>query len=86
MSEEKDERQLLSFDEAVQMLPDGDRIHTFRNAGFTLIGADWPRGKLLDTIKQYGAELSGPGATGMGHGMVLFDDKGPLFIEVKGKL
>ncbi len=84
MSEENDERQLLSFDEAVRMLPDGDRIHTFRNAGFTLIGADWPRDKLLVAIKQYGAELSGPMSSQMGHGMVLFDDKGPLFIEVKG--
>lgn len=78
-----DERQPLTFDEAVAMLPEADRIHTFRGTGPILIGADWQRQKLLDAIKQFGAELSGPSATRMRHGMVLIDDKGMLFIETK---
>ena len=68
-------------DQAVALLPDAERIHTFRGAGPVMIGADWPRDKLLAHIREHGAELSGPGATGMGHGMVLIDDIGLLFIE-----
>ena len=41
------------------MLPNADRIHTFRGTGPLLIGADWPRAVLLDAIREYGAELSG---------------------------
>ncbi len=78
---DNDERVPLSYDQAVAMLPEAERIHTFRGALPIMIGADWPRAALLDAIRTHGAELSGPGATGMGHGIVLIDDKGLLFIE-----
>ena len=81
MSDETDDRMPLTFDQAVAMLPNADRIYTFRGTGPLLIGADWPRAVLLDAIREYGAELSGASATGMGHGMVLIDKHGPLFIE-----
>ena len=78
-----DERQPLTFDEAVAMLADGERVHTFRSAGFAMIGADWPREKLIEAIKQYGAELSGPSASQMRHGMAIIDDVGALFVETR---
>lgn len=78
-----DEREFLTPEQAEAMLPDGERIHTFRAAGFTMIGADWPREKLIELFRQYTPELSGPGATGMKHGLCVIDDKGPLFIETK---
>jgi hypothetical protein len=79
--EEIDERVPLTYDEAVAMLPAAERIRTFR--GGVMVGADWPRERLLVAIKTWGAELSGAGATGMGHGMALIDDKGALFIETR---
>lgn len=79
--QDTDERAPLTLDQAVAMLPDRDHIHTFRSTGMALIGADWPREKLIDAIRDYGSELSGPASTRMGHGIVLMDDKGPLFIE-----
>ena len=64
------------------MLGDGERIHTFRNpAGGLMLGCDWDRADLLEWIAKYGAELSGPSASSMKHGLVLIDDNGPLFIE-----
>jgi hypothetical protein len=79
----EDERQPLTYDEAVAMLPDADHIHTFRGTGPVLIGADWPRDELLLVIQKYGAELSGENATRMGHGIVVIDDHGALFVEAK---
>lgn len=76
-----DERVHLTYDQAVALLPPGDRIHTFRGTLPLMIGADWPREKLLAHIREHGAELSGPGATGMGHGLALIDSVGLLFIE-----
>ena len=79
-----DDRCPLTFDEALALLPDADRIHTFRSAGLSMIGADWPLEILIATIRQYGAELAGPSATRMGHGIAIIDNRGPLFVETRG--
>ena len=42
----------LNYDEAVSLLPDGDDIHTFKNAPFGLIGADWSREDILNKLKK----------------------------------
>ena len=81
MSEE--DRVVLSFYQAVAMLPDKQEIHTFRLSRVALIGADWDRSEIISAIKKYGVELSGPNASGMGHGMVLTDSNGFLFIETR---
>jgi hypothetical protein len=70
MAEEED-RKPLSREEAIALLPDGDDIHTFMAAGFALIGADWSREEVIEAIDKHGAELSGPVATGMNHGINL---------------
>jgi hypothetical protein len=77
------ERTKLEINEATKMLPDGDTVHTFRNSAGMLIGADWDRADVLDAIKKHGVELSGSQATAMGHGLVLEDATGFLFVETK---
>jgi hypothetical protein len=75
---------ILTFEEAVAMLPDGEDIHTQRNPGIGMfIGADWSRDRLIEHIRKHGAELAGPIATAMGKGLVVKDDNGPLFVETK---
>lgn len=81
-----DENVALNFSEAVAMLPESDRVHTFRGGGMILVGCDWDRDDILELFKKYGAELSGQTATSMGHGIVVMDDigdTGPLFVETK---
>lgn len=83
-----DERQSVTYEEAAHMIGDRERVHTFRNsvAGL-MLGADWDRKSVLRAIEKHGVELSGPMATNMRRGLVLFDDRGPLFIEtVNGRL
>ncbi len=78
-----EERVILTKEEAIEMLPEGEYIHTFRNSSFVLIGADINRGDVIKAIQEYEVELSGSMATNMGHGMVLVDNHGALFIETK---
>ena len=82
-----EERIRLSFEDAVAMLPDGDEIHTFLNPGAGLmVGVDWHREEVVGLIRSHGAELSGPEATRMGHGLVVIRGSEPVFIATKRQL
>ena len=61
----------LNYDEAVSLLPNSEDIHTFKNAPFGLIGADWSRGDILAELKKPDMviELTGEQAKAMKHGM-----------------
>lgn len=59
-----DEREPVTYEQAVMMIGDSERIHTFRNpAAGMMLGADWDRDQILEAIKKHGVELSGPMAT-----------------------
>lgn len=79
----KDEKRFLSFDEAANLLNDGEQIHTFRNGGGMLIGADHSRKSLLESMKEHEAtlQIGGDACRGMKHGLILEDEVGYLFIE-----
>ena len=82
---EIEKKEFISFEQAVKMLPDEEHIHTFRSVGPVILGADHDRISLLETMRKFQdkIELSGKNASEMGHGIVLTDDKGPLFIKTK---
>jgi hypothetical protein len=87
MSDETgDEIILLSYEEAVALLPDGDRIHTFLDGGVALLGADWDRAKILDLLKwSERREITGPAAQSFGHGLAAIrrDDGVLVFIKTR---
>ena len=75
MSEVKagDERVLLTPEQAIAMLPEGDLVHTFRNPGGMMPGADWSRAAIEEEIrKAERRELAGGMAKATGHELVLF--------------
>jgi hypothetical protein len=75
---------LLSYDEAVALLPEGDKIHTFVDGGLALVGADWDRDDILRLLRETERrEVTGPAAQAMGHGMAACRDTGPVFIKTK---
>ena len=83
-----DERVFLNYDDAVAMLPDEDTVHTFVNAPFGLLGADWSREDILELLKSGKPELSGKMATNMDHGIIAWRGGGKgeaVFIETKKK-
>jgi hypothetical protein len=75
---------LLTYDDAVALLPDGDEIRTFLDGGLALIGADWPRADVLALLESTERrEVTGPAAQAMGHGLAAFRDGDPVFIETR---
>jgi hypothetical protein len=79
-----DETVLLTYDEAVALLPGGERIHTFLDLGVMLFGADWDREHVLDLLRATDRrEVTGPAAQSMGHGLAAFRDGEPVFIETR---
>lgn len=78
------ERVRLTPEQAVSMLPDGDRIHTFVNPGVgMLIGADWSRKRVLESFAQFTPELAGERATEMGHGICFHDGSRWVFVQTR---
>jgi hypothetical protein len=78
-----EERIVLSPADAIALLPDGDMIHTFRQGGPCLIGADWEREKLIEALNKYEVEVTGEMAQSMNHGMAFQDEYGWVFVETK---
>ena len=80
MTESK--RTQIALDEAIKRLPAGDTVHTYRQCGPCLIGADWERDLLIEAMRMAKAiEVTGPQAQAMNHGLAIFDKYGWLFIE-----
>ncbi len=80
MNKDNDGRIHLTFDEALGLLPGKALVHTFRDSGIALVGCDWDRKSVVESIKKHGAQLGGLGCCRIGHGLVLLDPA-PLFIE-----
>ena len=65
------DRYILTTEEALSVLPDGDLIHT-AIVNVMWIGADWGREAVIDHItKAGGAAIGGPMSMGSGHGLCL---------------
>src|SRR5690606_36542527 len=79
-----DLRVSLTVDQALEMLPEGEAVHTFRNGGLGLFGADWGRPEIIDALRSAERiELAGEVATSMGHGIAVLHGGSWLFIETK---
>lgn len=79
-----DEKVILTPEQALSMLPDGDQIHTFRSMGFALIGCDWSRSGLEKEIREKQCEVGGDQCQAMNHGLVVWtSETEPLFIECR---
>lgn len=79
-------RKFINPEDAINLLPEGETVHTFLNSGMCLVGADWDRGELIDKIRSVGyREITGSMARSMNHGLALWsagDKRGDvLFVE-----
>lgn len=81
----KDEKEfILTKLQAIDLLGDREYIHTtFNPIMNVLLGADWSRQELIDEInKAPKIQIGGPNCKALGHGLVIWTDKAPLFVEV----
>lgn len=76
---------LLSYDQAVALLPDGDRIDTYIDGALMLTSAAWPRAKILDLLAtSERREVTGPAAQSYGYGLAAYREDGvPVFIKTR---
>lgn len=73
----------ISLEEAKNRLPSGTIVHTYRQSGYMIIGADWEKRELLRVMKKYKIRETGGMAKRMDHGLAILDDRGWLFIATK---
>ena len=74
----------LTIEQALAALPDGDRVHTFRDSRVALVGADWDRADIEQALREAKViGITGPMAQTMRHGMQIDRDGSPLFIETR---
>ena len=83
-------RIFLTEQQAIDLLPDGEQIHTFLNSPMALIGADWERSEIIDKIRKSDyREVTGDGARGLKHGLCLYNKDAKiidlLFVETNMK-
>lgn len=67
-------KKFLTSEEAIELLPDGEEIHTFYNFPMGLIGADWRREDIIEELKGENnkIEVCGESARTMGHGICVY--------------
>jgi hypothetical protein len=74
----------LSVEDALAMLPEGDYVHTFRNPGGMMVGADWTRENIIKAVTESDhRQLTGPMATSMGHGLAINEGGRILFVATR---
>jgi hypothetical protein len=87
---EKEEKLPITPEQAKSLLPDCDRIHTFRALRGILIGSDNDKSRIIEIIEQNPEriEIGGNECQSRGHGLVVWTesilpgiDFEPLFIE-----
>jgi len=76
----------IDLEAAIDMLPDRDRIHTFRRDDM-FSSTYWDKSKLIEAMKKYKNTLreSGLIAQEMCHGLVMTDGIGDILIATKPK-
>lgn len=71
-----DEKMMLTPEEAISLLPDGEHVHNYVNpAAGMFIGCDYDRADAEEHIKKaIQREIAGPGCQGMKHGLAVWSD------------
>jgi len=68
---------MLTAAEATSLLHDGEYVHNFAQAGFALLGVDYPRAEAIKAFEDAESiELGGEGCQRMKHPIVVFEKGG----------
>lgn len=80
----------LTIQEFEHMIGSDLRIHTFMQAGQVLVPAMWSREDVIEAAQAHGAYKSGPCASSMQHGAVVYIEIGrelePVFVKTKNEI
>lgn len=75
-----EERELvLTPDQAISLLADGEYVHNMRGGFGMMLGADWGRQEAEDAIRSAErVEIGGPNARAMGHPIAVTEQSGRI--------
>ena len=79
-------RVVLTKEQALSMLGEGETIHTFRLVGLAKVGYSLSRAVIMEAIESSACELGGPECQKMNHGLVILVDGVRVFVECKSGL
>lgn len=79
-------RIFLTTQQATELLPEGEQVHTFVSSPMALVGADWDRDEVIDKIRRSDyREITGSTARGLNHGLAVYNQDATemdvLFVE-----
>lgn len=67
-------KKIITSEEAIELLPEGDEIHTFYNMEGMIFGADWKREDVIEKLEAVDViELTGECARSMEHGICAYN-------------
>jgi hypothetical protein len=73
----------LTLSEAVTMLPDSPRVHTWKNDGLGVFPSYLPRADVIGLMEQHGVKRAPAAATRLTHGLLVEFQGVKLFIQTK---
>ncbi len=74
----------LTKEQATGLLPDSEFIHVIIDAGAVMVGAGWNRGDVEDLVSNGSrCEVGGERCRLGGHGLVVWRNGRPLFVETR---
>lgn len=75
MSEE--EKIVLTPDEAISLLADGEIVHNFAQTSFALVGCDYDRAEAVEAIRTATSlEIGGPACKSLNHALAVHEKTG----------
>ena len=64
----------LTAQQAIELLPEGEQVHTFINSPLALVGADLDRDEVIDKIQRSDyREITGSVSRGFNHGLAVYN-------------
>jgi hypothetical protein len=75
----------LTLSEAVQMLPDTPKVHTWKNDGLGVFPGYLPKGDVIYLIQRYGARRAKAAAERLSHGLVIEWPGVKLFVQTRSE-
>jgi hypothetical protein len=75
----------LTLAEAISMLPDSARVHTWRNDGLGLFPAYLPRDEVVFLMQEHGVKRAKEAAERLSHGLRIDTPGGVIFVQTREK-
>jgi hypothetical protein len=75
----------LTLSEAVQMLPDTPKVHTWKNDGLGVFPGYLPKGEVVNLMQRFGVRRAKAAAQHLTHGLRIDTPGGVIFVQTRSE-